>query len=231
MKVRRLATTVLLLIAVFAASLTTPPPAGATDTSSHCKWPMPWPTTIRFRMQVGISTLEEPYPFSFGEATKIEYAAYTWNAIGSNLILQPEDRSRGLYATNGSKVRRDYIYYYDGPFQRLDTSVGIAYISADDGCFSGPDRGRFISVVTVLNQYHRWHDDCGRVAPFCEQNGYFDVQNAATHEFGHWFHLYDQLDGARWYETMNNGIVPGETHRSTLDRHDIDSALIMYGGR
>ena len=47
----------------------------------------------------------------------------------------------------------------------------------------------------------------------------------------YWFSIADQYDANRWYETMYGRARAGETHKTSLEQHDIDSALVMYGRR
>lgn len=62
----------------------------------------------------------------------------------------------------------------------------------------------------------------------------FDVQNTATHEFGHWLvlndlNIYDKIPAFWcWNETMFPGTSKGETKKRTLEAGDIKGIFALY---
>ncbi|MFH1224756.1 MAG: matrixin family metalloprotease [Candidatus Diapherotrites archaeon] len=61
------------------------------------------------------------------------------------------------------------------------------------------------------------------------QSGYYDVQNAATHEFGHWLKLNDLYGSSDTEKTMYGYISTGETKKRTLHSDDIAGIKYIYG--
>lgn len=77
-------------------------------------------------------------------------------------------------------------------------------------------------IDTVMNTYYSWSTSGAA--------GAYDVQNIATHEWGHWVHLYDDA----WYEywdadnTMFGTSGTGETKKQTLTSEDSAAILSVY---
>ncbi|VVB91169.1 Matrixin [uncultured archaeon] len=61
------------------------------------------------------------------------------------------------------------------------------------------------------------------------QSGSFDVQNTATHEFGHWLQLGDLSCGYDSEKTMYAYESTGETKKRSLETDDIDGIKYIYG--
>lgn len=57
------------------------------------------------------------------------------------------------------------------------------------------------------------------------ESGKFDVQNIATHEFGHWLCLGHSSDTEA---TMYKNAAAGETKRRTLNTDDIQGIRSIY---
>ncbi len=60
-------------------------------------------------------------------------------------------------------------------------------------------------------------------------SGYYDVQNIATHEFGHWLQLRDLYSSNDYYKTMYGYAKTGETYKRTLHSDDIAGIKYIYG--
>ena len=60
------------------------------------------------------------------------------------------------------------------------------------------------------------------------EGGKMDVQNIATHEFGHSLILLDLSGAGDSEKTMYYGASYGETKKRTLEQDDIDGALFLY---
>ncbi len=58
---------------------------------------------------------------------------------------------------------------------------------------------------------------------------YYDVQNIATHEFGHWLQLNDLYSSTDYYKTMYGHAKTGETYKRTLHSDDIAGIKYIYG--
>jgi len=58
--------------------------------------------------------------------------------------------------------------------------------------------------------------------------GYFDVQNVATHELGHWLDLLDLYGSGDTEATMYYQIEPGELKKRSLNSDDIAGIRSIY---
>lgn len=58
--------------------------------------------------------------------------------------------------------------------------------------------------------------------------GAYDVQNVATHEFGHFLRLLDLYGGGDVDKTMYAYTVTGETKKRTLDSDDVNGINFIY---
>jgi hypothetical protein len=83
----------------------------------------------------------------------------------------------------------------------------------------GRDSGEVIEVDTVFNSRFPWaiFPD----APDCQTSPLaYDLQNIATHEFGHWVGLEDLFDSAAKDLTMYGFSAGGEVKKRTLGAGD-----------
>ncbi|MBE0428126.1 MAG: matrixin family metalloprotease [Nitrospirae bacterium] len=82
--------------------------------------------------------------------------------------------------------------------------------------------GQYItSVTTTFNGDKTW-------TTTGESNKH-DVQDVATHEFGHWLFLYDLYGTGDTEKTMYGVGGPGVTKRRTLEQDDKDGIIYLYG--
>lgn len=72
----------------------------------------------------------------------------------------------------------------------------------------------------AFNNYYSWSTS-GAV-------GYYDVQNVATHEFGHFLMLNDLYGGGDTEKTMYGYIGTGETKKRSLDADDLNGINAVY---
>jgi hypothetical protein len=82
------------------------------------------------------------------------------------------------------------------------------------------DSGEVVEVDTVFNKRHPWaiFPD----APECQSSpDAYDLQNIATHEFGHWVGLDDLFDDAHKDLTMYGFSAGGEVKKRTLGTGDM----------
>jgi len=63
----------------------------------------------------------------------------------------------------------------------------------------------------------------------CNSSNAFDLQNVATHEFGHWFCLGDLYGASDVDKTMYGYVDYGWCQQRTLHQCDIDGAIAIYG--
>ncbi len=77
------------------------------------------------------------------------------------------------------------------------------------------DSGELLEVDTVFNKRHPWATFPN--GPECQSSpDAYDLQNIATHEFGHWVGLDDLFDDAHKDLTMYGFSAGGEIKRSSL---------------
>jgi hypothetical protein len=80
-----------------------------------------------------------------------------------------------------------------------------------------------IEVDTVFNTYYTWTISSGGVA------GTMDLQNIATHEFGHWLVLDDLYTQPAAEQTMYGYGREAETKKCTLESGDVAGIEKIYG--
>ena len=92
--------------------------------------------------------------------------------------------------------------------------IGQSYI------YYSTDDGRILDVDIVLNSSFKWSTDGA--------SGKMDVQNAATHEIGHFCGLDDLYADADRNNTMYGYIDYGETKKRTLAPDDSTGLITIY---
>ncbi|MFA5247729.1 MAG: matrixin family metalloprotease [Patescibacteria group bacterium] len=75
-------------------------------------------------------------------------------------------------------------------------------------------------IDLVFNTYYSWSTSGGA--------GAFDVQNIATHEFGHWLALNDLSGAGNTEKTMYYQAAYGETKKRTLESDDLNGINYIY---
>ncbi|MCL5407111.1 MAG: hypothetical protein M1429_01295 [Patescibacteria group bacterium] len=100
--------------------------------------------------------------------------------------------------------------------------VGLTYIWTDGN-------GRLADADTVFNKRYSWNytsyngsNDCGGAASS------FDLQDIATHEFGHWMGLGDLYDANSKDLTMYGYAARGELKKDTLGLGDINGIRAVW---
>jgi hypothetical protein len=73
---------------------------------------------------------------------------------------------------------------------------------------------------TAFNTSYSWCDGA--------YSGCYDIQNAMTHELGHWLYLYDLYGSSDTENTMYYKIVSAEIKKRSLEWDDIYSIKNMY---
>ena len=94
------------------------------------------------------------------------------------------------------------------------STVGVTYV------WYSSVSGDVVEVDTVFNKRHRWaiFPD----SPDCQSSpDAYDLQNIATHEFGHWVGLEDLFDDADKDLTMYGFGAGGEVKKRTLGTGDV----------
>jgi len=136
------------------------------------------------------------------------------NAFGAWHSADAKQKFKYRGASRVKIARRDNINNIS--WAQLDTQILAAtYV------WYYPDTGRLLEIDTVFNQNLNWTQtssasgDCGGVV-----NAY-DIQNVATHEFGHWLGLDDLYNETNIDLTMYGYGETKELKKDTLGRGDI----------
>jgi hypothetical protein len=82
--------------------------------------------------------------------------------------------------------------------------------------------GKMVEVDMRMNTLYKWS--------FSGESGKMDVQNIATHEFGHWAGLADLYEPDNSWLTMYGKSTYGVTYQRTLCAGDIVGLQDTYGG-
>ena len=89
------------------------------------------------------------------------------------------------------------------------------------------DSGEVLEVDTVFNKRHPWA--VFPSAPECQSSpDAYDLQNIATHEFGHWVGLDDLFDDAHRDLTMYGFSAGGEVKKRSLGTGDVSGRNELY---
>lgn len=176
------------------------------------RWPQTYPLVSYYINPSGIASNYWTY---FIDAIKAAHT--TWNAAGSNLLFS--------YAgTTSRTVRQDGYNVVEArsSFGRTSWMARTLVWAFKRG--SGNNNYYDIFECDMqFNLYYRWA--IGSVS------GYYDVQNVATHEFGHFLKLNDLYRPLSSEATMYGYIATGETKKRTLEFEDIGGILGIYGFR
>lgn len=77
-----------------------------------------------------------------------------------------------------------------------------------------------VGATITFNTSYTWSTSGGASA--------YDVQNATTHELGHWLRLLDLYSAGDSEKTMYGYANTGETKKRTLDNDDINGINAIY---
>ncbi len=138
----------------------------------------------------------------------IDASAATWSNAGAAF---------GLVKDSGSVNELSYL--------DLVAKYGSSYSNtlAVTTTWSSVSTGRISKATIEFNSKWSWSPDGA--------SGAFDVQNIATHEFGHWMRLLDIYSPSTCGDvTMWGSAGNGETKKRTLEQADIDGFVSLYGG-
>lgn len=224
MRIRFLITLVVLLVVPIVTTSVASGSHGTTIGTGFCKWAFYGERTIRYYVYPMLAS-----HFPADMATRVSYGGFSWNAAGLNLQFEPTTNLN--IAKNGG----DYISYHNDENPSSPTAIADTGITPNTGCSFGQGG---VPDSPIVRAYTRWrpsyyfHSDC--VGSWCADNGYYDVHNVASHEFGHWFHMGHS--GAPGHSTntdatMHQSIAAGETKKRSLTSDDIAAGALEYGYR
>jgi len=138
----------------------------------------------------------------------------TWNSADINQIFNYSGatnvKTAKLDGTNailfarvgGSAIAVTYVWYYTGS-------------------------GELVEVDTVFNKRLKWAINDYSADECSGTSGRYDLQNIATHEFGHWIGLGDLYGSSEKDLTMYGYGTTGELKKDTLGTGDINGALVI----
>lgn len=99
-------------------------------------------------------------------------------------------------------------------------NMGGGSVLAVNGFWYVPSTGEMIESDIEFNTYYTYAANGAA--------GAFDIQNIATHEFGHSLSLKDLYSGADSEKTMYGYASSGETKKISLHQDDIDGISFLY---
>jgi len=109
----------------------------------------------------------------------------------------------------------------------LDSFNGISFGLLDPGAIAVTtywyytDTLELVEADTEFNTYYQWS--------LSGESGTMDLQNIATHEFGHWLNLGDLYNKPAKQQTMYGYSTYGETSKQSIESGDIAGLELIYG--
>lgn len=147
--------------------------------------------------------------------TSAYYGWDWWGSIPSDW-KNPIRNAAGAWNTAGSVFRLNEDYWTGNIYKAsLGTSGPLA---RTQGQLNG---NTITSIQTTFNSDKTWSTT--------GESGKNDVQNTATHEFGHWLVLGDLYGSGDTEITMYYTANLGETKKRTLEQDDKNGIIYIYG--
>lgn len=145
----------------------------------------------------------------------IDGAFSNLQAVGNGILFRNAGETNLSIPSNDGQ---NIIYWSNLPA----SYVGVTYAWTDG-------QGRLQNADTVFNRRYTWNstnyngqNDCGGT------KASFDIQNIATHEFGHWMGLGDLYDSASKDLTMYGYASRSELKKDTLGLGDRNGILAVW---
>ena len=136
----------------------------------------------------------------------IRASANAWDAATSKQVFS--------YQSTTTRASGKYDGYNVVSFGSYNArAIAVTYIWASGS--------RIVETDMRLNTHFKWS--------LSGEAGKMNVQNIATHEFGHWFGLADLYNDVDAYLTMYGYGAYGETYKQTLGLGDINGVIAVYG--
>jgi hypothetical protein len=177
----------------------------------HTKEQVPW--VMRFNSR--------GTPDCADEFTALAKALNTWSNVGCQWYRNARGSNTSVinYGSDGINL---VVWYEPGYPGQGTWPWGAAAIAVN--CFWMMDAGTYWQVVendANFNGYNYGWSSSG-------QPGRMDVQNIATHEFGHNLVLADLYEPEASEFTMYGYAGPGETKKRSLHQDDLNGIRFMY---
>jgi hypothetical protein len=207
-----------------------------------------------FRALVGY----KEYNASDGGSVCYKLCGYTWLVNGSydGVKWGPGNQGWSINDNNQDGIDTDDVVaalsaataewdaagacFAFGPYADVTTDPNITdtYLDGVNLCTFGITGG---SVATTYSWYN-WSDKSATIEvdlvfadswlwgyDACGSTTEFDLQNVATHEFGHWYCIGDLYSSKASAYTMYGWVNYGWCQQRTLDQCDKDAAIAIYG--
>ncbi len=143
---------------------------------------------------------------SINVVATITASANAWDAKTSAQVF--------LYKGTTTRASGKYDGYNVVTFSSYSArAIAVTYIWASGGVIRETDMR--------LNTHFKWS--------LSAEAGKMDVQNIATHEFGHWFGLADLYSDGDYWLTMYGYGNYGETYKRSLGLGDINGVKAIFG--
>jgi len=149
--------------------------------------------------------------------TSVEYGWDWWQSIPSDWKT-PIRNAATTWNAAGSTFRFNEDYWTANVYKKSYGSAGP--VARTEGTASG---NNILTISLNFNSDKSWTTTGA--------SGKHDVQNVATHEFGHWLVLGDLTGSGDTEKTMYGHTPPsgGETKKRTLEQDDKDGIIYIYG--
>ncbi len=201
---------------------------GTSVGTTFCKWGFPWPRTVYYYVSSSIGWPNFIQGGGPSFADRISYGGNTWNGWNFNLSFQKTTSTSVARNGHPTLVSQHYLG------NTANNVVASVSISPPSNC--NLDQGNPIvqSVMKWDPDYYFYTDCKATGTAWCQSQGYYDIHNVSSHEFGHWFHLGhsgDNNHASNSETTMYPTFALGEWKKRDLTADDIYAAYIMYGYR
>jgi hypothetical protein len=143
----------------------------------------------------------------------------TWMSSSANVNAVVVNRSTDRIGAAQDGVNRISFGKIDIPGHEKDVAATISY--ADD------TTGEIVEADTIFNSDYAFQVMPEQASDASEcKNGKYDVQDVATHEFGHFYGLGEDMTDTT--TTMFITSKPCQTHKRTLTESDVTSMSALY---
>lgn len=156
--------------------------------------------------------------------TAIDYSFKTWGKLLNGKV----SFIRGAN-TNITKAKLDNVWgIFFGKLSKSAVAVTYIWYNHSSGVVNNIDTVFNTKYPWTYTPYYNPDTDIVNGSP-CSSSQSYDIQNIATHEFGHWVGLDDMYDNADIDLTMYGYGSFGELYGDTLTSGDKNAALTHYG--
>jgi len=167
---------------------------------------------------LGTLTSVDAYSYSGIKWSEVS-TSYKFDSSIPSYWESPIQNAETVWNNAGSKFRFNKAWLFSDNYIYRKSIDGSGATIAQTTCWYA--NNIIDHCKTVFDIAEVWKTDGSSNA--------FDVQNAATHEWGHWLKLNDLYGGGNSQKTMYYYISKGETKKRTLDQDDKNGIIYIYG--